>query len=131
MCESDDRRAAVARRVRVELAPVPASAGVARRFLRAALREWKWEGPTDELVLAANEVVTNAVVHARSSFTLTLLESNGRTRVEVRDRSFREPLRLATAGPTTSGRGLELVDRLVDTWGVEMADDGKIVWFEM
>lgn len=127
----DDRPAGVGRRVQVELAPVPASAGIARRFLRAALREWGWEGPTDELVLAANEVVTNAVVHARSSFTLTLVESNGRTRVEVRDRSFREPLRIRTAGPTTSGRGLELVDRLVDTWGVEMADDGKIVWFEI
>jgi hypothetical protein len=30
-----------------------------------------------------------------------------------------------------TGRGLHLLDRLASSWGIEMTEDGKTVWFEI
>lgn len=85
----------------------------------------------DTAALLVSEVVTNAVLHARSQVHLTV-DCDGRAvRVEVADSSPAAPARRSFTPNAGTGRGLLLVDELADAWGLERADDGKIVWFEV
>ncbi len=85
----------------------------------------------DVIVLLTSEVVTNAVLHARTEARLTVVVSYGSVRVEVIDGEPREPVPRVAAVDDTSGRGLQLVDALSSRWGVESLADGKRVWFEV
>jgi len=40
-------------------------------------------------------------------------------------------LEIGPAGAIGAGRGLQLVEALADEWGVELAMDGKSVWFRL
>lgn len=63
--------------------------------------------------------------------TLRVLEGSGRRlRVEVEDSSGALPRRREAGEDGVSGRGLLLVDRLTDTWGVEARGGGKAMWCE-
>ena len=110
--------------------PTHASARIARDVVRAAL----WEAgvadaSVEEAVLAANELVTNAILHARTDCTLRLSLRSDVIRVEVEDR---DPSHLAPVhGDAATGRGLVLVGRLAAEWGHELLADGKIVWCEV
>jgi anti-anti-sigma factor len=112
--------------------PTHASARIARDVVRGAL----WEAgvsdaSVEEAVLAANELVTNAILHARTDCTLRLFVDTDIVRVEVEDR---DPSHLSPVvlGPDAgSGRGLVLVERLAAEWGHELLPDGKIVWCEV
>ena len=85
----------------------------------------------DTAVLLVSELVTNAVLHAGSPVELALSLGRGRLRVEVGDRDPRPPLRMDHSEQSSTGRGLLLVDRAVDRWGVERLPSGKKVWFEL
>jgi anti-sigma regulatory factor (Ser/Thr protein kinase) len=112
------------------------SVGVARRLLR---RELAAAGDPDlvdaDLLDAAgllvSELVTNAVVHARTDVTLRVLLRRGVLRIEVTDGSPIVPAPRRPAGLAGTGRGLQLVDRLADRWGVSKARRGKTIWFEL
>jgi anti-sigma regulatory factor (Ser/Thr protein kinase) len=58
----------------LDLPPTTASVPVARRFVRARLEDGAAEGvaDVDTATLLVSEVVTNAVLHARSAVTLTV-----------------------------------------------------------
>ena len=107
------------------------SAGTARRFVARQLSEWGREDLMDTAVLLVSELVTNAVLHAGGPVDLTLRLSGSRLRVEVGDRDPRPPLRVRYSEHSSTGRGLLLVDRAVDRWGVERRPAGKTVWFEL
>jgi anti-sigma regulatory factor (Ser/Thr protein kinase) len=118
---------------RVELRPVPESVGEARRLVRAALEARGAAVDTDVAVLLTSEVVTNALLHARSPMTLAVDVGPTTVRVAVHDASPVSPhLRnhSATAG---TGRGPNLVQALASQWGLDVAEngDGKWVWFEL
>ena len=117
---------------RIALPRSPSSVGVARRFIAARTAAWSFPGPaTDQLVLIASELVTNAVLHARTELTLTLELREDRVRISVTDRS-RAPATLRHYRPDAlTGRGLGVVAALSDRWGVSTAPDGKIVWAEL
>jgi anti-sigma regulatory factor (Ser/Thr protein kinase) len=85
----------------------------------------------DVLVLLTSEVVTNAVLHARTEAQLTVVVSAGAVRVEVIDGEPREPVPRRAAIDDTSGRGMQLIDALSSRWGVEPHGVGKLVWFEV
>jgi anti-sigma regulatory factor (Ser/Thr protein kinase) len=105
----------------------------ARTFIETTLGEWKFSDQVDTAVLLTSELVTNAVVHARSGIEVHVqYRPEGVLRIEVVDDSFREPFRLNTASPdATAGRGLAILDTLASRWGVETLDTGKAVWFEL
>ncbi|MFI8100790.1 SpoIIE family protein phosphatase [Streptomyces sp. NPDC086023] len=109
-------------------ADAPASA---RHLIRAAAAAWgAWER-ADEIELAADELMTNALVHTDGGGTVTLrLTAEGRIRVEVEDTSSALPRRREADDFAVSGRGLMLVDGLSDAWGVEPRGGGKCVWCE-
>jgi anti-anti-sigma factor len=117
----------------LRLAPIPTAAAVARAFVREVCRAWQLARPdetvVDRAVLVANELVTNAVVHAGSDLWLRLELRADRLFVSVRDASPR-PLRSVTPDlEAEGGRGLWLVEQLTRAWGVRPAPGGgKIVW---
>lgn len=102
----------------------------ARRFVSGVLTSWGCEA--DDAALLVSELATNAVLHARSEFTVRLQVDRGRIRVEVVDRNSRVPSFAVVPPDAHSGRGLMLVQALASAWGVEShADDGKTIWFEL
>ena len=85
--------------------------------------------------LAASELVTNSVVHPRDrpEQVVRLVVATGPSRVRVEVRDGGAPFESTPRHPseqTTSGRGLRLVDVLVDRWGTNH-EDANLVWFEI
>jgi anti-sigma regulatory factor (Ser/Thr protein kinase) len=117
---------------RIALPRSPSSVGTARRFIATRTAAWSFPAPAaDQLVLIGSELVTNAVLHARTELTLTLELRADRVRISVQDRS-RAPATLRHYRPDAlTGRGLGVVAALSDRWGVSTAPDGKIVWAEL
>ena len=116
------------------LAPTPTAAAAARVFVRQVCRYWELALPDSTVVrravLLADELVTNAVVHARTELRLRLELRGDRLHIAVRDGSPRL-LRLVTVPDSQAegGRGLWLVERFASGWGVNRhPDGGKVVW---
>ncbi|HVV31307.1 MAG TPA: ATP-binding protein [Mycobacteriales bacterium] len=108
------------------------SARTARRFV--ADRCAGWGVVSDQLhtlQLLTSEVVANAVIHGRSEIRLALSATDKTIRVEVGDDNSRHPSRQPQDLEALDGRGLAIVDRLADSWGVEERPLGKVVWFEL
>jgi serine phosphatase RsbU (regulator of sigma subunit)/anti-sigma regulatory factor (Ser/Thr protein kinase) len=121
--------------------PEPAAAAAARRFVRETLRSWQIGERTpdpdrvaDDAALLTSELVTNAVVHAGTTFDVTCRLASGELEVAVRDR---HPARTlpdipkATSTSAERGRGLLLPSALASSWGVTYARTAKVVWFRM
>jgi anti-sigma regulatory factor (Ser/Thr protein kinase) len=117
---------------RITLPRDPASVAAARRFIRARAAAWSFPEPAGEqLALIGSELVTNAVLHARTDLTLTLELRQDRVRISVRDRSQAPPTLRHYRADALTGRGLGVVAALSDDWGVSTAADGKVVWAEL
>ena len=129
--------AAVARppylRDELRLAPTPTAPAAARAFVREVCRYWQLAIPDatvmDRAVLLADELVTNAMVHAHTEIRLRLELRGDRLHIAVRDGS---PglLRLVAPDPQAEGgRGLWLIEQLARSWGVNRhPGGGKVVW---
>lgn len=118
----------------VQLPSRPESAGTARRLTQAVLhRQWVLSPQlTEHAVLLVSELVGNAVRHTGArSFGLRMMRRRGWIRIEVRDPSRGLPCLMPVQDLDTSGRGLFLVDKLSDRWGVDLLPRGKTTWFEM
>ncbi|NYE44155.1 SpoIIE family protein phosphatase [Streptomyces fulvorobeus] len=105
----------------------------ARHMIRAAVRAWGAAERADEIELAADELITNALMHTDGGAIVTIRVLAGperRLRVDVEDRSSALPRRRDAGNSGVSGRGLLLVDLLGDVWGVESRGTGKCVWCE-
>ena len=89
------------------------------------------EEPTETAMLLTSELVTNAILYAPGPLRVVLTLAPGVIRVEVHDSSVVEPLPKSYGSEAPTGRGLELVVALSDSWGVEVAPDGKSVWFQL
>jgi serine/threonine-protein kinase RsbW len=80
---------------------------------------------TDELVLAVNEITTNAVVHGRPPTSVRAWQTGGEVVVEVTDTGvgFRDALvgRHLPPAESRSGRGLWLARQLCDS--LEVSSD--------
>ena len=111
----------------------PSSPAIARSRATALVESWASERLQSALSLLVSEVVTNAVLHGGADICLELsvLRSHA-VRVEVFDSSPELPeLQTTTPLERESGRGLQLVDALANTWGARPRGDGKIVWFDL
>ncbi|NEC04294.1 SpoIIE family protein phosphatase [Streptomyces sp. SID7909] len=111
----------------------PEALSSARHMIRAAVRAWGAKDRADEVELAADELVTNALMHTDGGAIVTIRVLTGperRLRVDVEDRSSALPRRREAGEAGVSGRGLLLVDQLADAWGVESRGTGKCVWSE-
>lgn len=110
--------------------PDPGEVFSARHFVAWALEKWDLE--CEDLPLLVSELATNAVLHARSDFEVTVVRSATRLRVEVFDQNTRLPTFAVAPADAYSGRGLMLLRELATAWGVEShSDSGKTIWFEL
>lgn len=109
----------------------PDAPAMARHLIRAAVAAWGAWDQADEIELAADELMTNALVHTDGVGQVSMrLTPEGRIRIEVEDTSSDLPRQREAGDWAVSGRGLLLVDRLADAWGVEPRGGGKCVWCE-
>ncbi|WP_433549612.1 SpoIIE family protein phosphatase [Streptomyces sp. CA-294286] len=111
----------------------PEALSSARHMIRAAVRAWGAEGRADEIELVADELMVNALMHTDGGAILSLrmlTAPERRLRVEVADASSALPRRREAGEAAVSGRGLLLVDRLADVWGVDPRGAGKVLWCE-
>lgn len=118
---------------RRDLAMVPEP--VCLSHARTAVRDlWSAASASrrDEAVLVVNELATNAMRHVAQPFTVSLAASRTRMLVAVTDPGRQEPILRPLRSTTTAGRGMQLVDRLSDAWGVRLVHPhGKTVWAAM
>ena len=136
----------------------PIVAARAREFVGETLRGWQLPLLVDDVELAVTELVTNAVLHARTPILVTLCVENGTAEVAVTDYDPRTPrllshrddllgdldalgtggsdaddprhagLHYGPSGSVTAGRGLIILDAISDQWGVTPHAEGKDVW---
>lgn len=102
-----------------------------RRFVMEALEGLECRLLINDAALLVTELATNAIVHARSPFTVTIGSSGGAVRIEVGD-GCKTPPNIRTPSPgALGGRGLSIVDAVSSTWGVLHTRNGKIVWAQL
>jgi len=111
----------------------PAVLSEARQFVREASSGWRLaEGPGEALLVVAGELLANAVLHASGPYEISLEASRSVVRVGVRDGGSSTPVSKRSGGVLApTGRGLRLVETTAERWGVEQADEGKIVWADI
>lgn len=115
------------------LPPRPTAAGAARRWVSHLLADWP-PAALETARLLLSEVVTNAVLHARTPIEVRMVSAGagdraGRVRLEVADGLAEGPLPKHFEPDADTGRGLTLVASLADGWGVRRSPEGKVVWF--
>lgn len=114
-----------------ELPGHDASPRAARRLAQAAIERWNCTGALETVTLLVSEVVTNAVLHARSDVQVTVRLLPSAVRIEVTDGSAEPPVPRQPEVGSPGGRGLLMVESLSRAWGVDPSGAGKIVWFEV
>lgn len=114
----------------LRLPPRTDSVPAARRYARDELRDSSAD--VDTVLLLVSEVVTNAVLHARSEVVVVVQQRGGVARVEVSDSSPVRPRPHRFTAESATGRGLRLLEQLALRWGTDPSEDGgKVVWFEV
>lgn len=106
------------------------SAHAARGFVRREVAGFS-ESMVEATLLLVSELVTNAVLHARSSVSVEVKHLRRGVRVEVTDMSPLPPVLLPRSDTAGGGRGMALVDAVSTRWGVTAIPNGKTVWFEV
>ena len=117
------------RREAVSLPGRPASVPQARRFVRDVLRRWDLGTYEEAGSLLVSELVTNAVLHARSDVEVELVELDDAVVLGVSDASPALPVLRRHLRDAGTGRGLWLLDQYSQQAGVDVRQDaGKQVW---
>lgn len=117
--------------VATQLAPDVEAAAQARTVVRDLLRQGRRPEMVETACLLTSELVANAIVHAGAPVELVVDLDRTRLAIEVIDCSEHD---LEPGTPSlldTHGRGLDLVERLSDAWGVTRVRPGKSVWFAL
>ncbi len=105
--------------------PMLDAPAAARAFVAHTLTRWHALEFVPEARCVASELVTNAVLHAKTELTVRVSLAGHRVGVAVADR-----------GPTTAvrltphdGRGLRIVQAVSSSWGsMPRLDGGTVVW---
>ena len=113
----------------LELTAHAISASRARSFVGQRLVEHELQYLADDVQLVVSELATNALTHALTPFTVTLMAVAQSLLVKVRDGSPCHPVIVVGTPNDTAGRGVTIVALLSRDWGVTAhADGGKTVW---
>jgi len=112
----------------------PSACHSARAFTHDLLTAWDLGDLCQDAVLAVSELVTNALVHTTSPIRLILSRTDhDRVRIGVNDTSDSLPQPTPPLVDALGGRGLFIVRKLADSWGVDPTPhrSGKTVWLEL
>ncbi|GAA4693835.1 hypothetical protein GCM10023215_34190 [Pseudonocardia yuanmonensis] len=112
--------------------PIAGASVRVRRDLLTFLRDRNIdEDTTDDALLVASELASNAVDHARTAFRVTVILDGRSLRLEVTDGSPAEPRLQVLDVHALRGRGLQIVDTLAAEWTVRHHGTGKTVAAEI
>jgi len=115
----------------VTLAPVPASVRRARHRVGQTIAGYPEEVCTT-VALLTSELASNAVVHAKTPFTVTATVDREIIRVAVSDEGGRQRPAIPVRDSTTEGGwGLSMVATAANRWGIDDAGERMTVWFEI
>jgi hypothetical protein len=115
-----------------ELAPARDAPGEARRRIVVALRgHGCGEILVQDAALVVSELAANAVVHAKSSFSVSVSLRASTLRIDVADGGPVAAAATSQAWVPRQGRGLGLIDALCARWGTDATAEGKVVWGEL
>jgi anti-sigma regulatory factor (Ser/Thr protein kinase) len=106
------------------------SVRAARQFVTETIQRWGYTELIDDASVVVTELVTNAILHARSPFSVVVGSRDGRLRIAVRDANQTPPARRTPVDLQAGGRGLGVIDALADRSGCELTPDGKMIWAE-
>lgn len=110
----------------------PQAAGQAREFLKSVSCSVHASRVLDDAELLVSELVTNGVRFGSPPIVLRVecLGEEGMV-VAVSDGSPVMPEMQHPEALSESGRGLQLVDWISDSWGVHPESEGKTTWFRL
>lgn len=110
------------------------ASATARQLVRELCPLWQVDDDVrDTVQVVVSELVGIAVAHSNTTAGLTLERSPGGLRVSVEDSfSVSYPLpEQSHHNPLPRGLGLEMLQNLTTSWGVQVQLDGKTVWAEI
>jgi hypothetical protein len=108
------------------LQPVPQSCADAREFVAKVCQGWGIRRQVRLAQILISELVSNAVVHARTGLDVTVRRFGEGIELSVRDDGATKlPANLP---PDPRGFGLQLVEAMSDAWGSAPTGSGKVVW---
>jgi anti-sigma regulatory factor (Ser/Thr protein kinase) len=114
-----------------ELGSSTSAVAESRTFVSATLRRWGLEELVTDAELLTSELVTNALVHARTAVQVAVAVADGVAEIGVTDGARGLPRQRTSTYPSEGGRGLHLVDAVAQEWGVADVGAGKQVWFRL
>lgn len=103
------------------------SARAARQFVTSRLGSQAGDTVAIDAEIVVAELASNAVLHARTPFTVAVSWWPDSVRIAVRDAV---PARDTQMVPRP-GHGLDLVAKIARGWAVEPRANGKVVWAEL
>ncbi|HVW81143.1 MAG TPA: SpoIIE family protein phosphatase [Mycobacteriales bacterium] len=109
----------------------PASPGIAhaRQLVATTLTDWGVRPErVDDIVLCADELVTNAVLHSKPPITLRIRRNVSGVSLQIDDGLSGLPRRTRAGADDEHGRGVQIVAMLSDEWGSRPTRFGKSVW---
>ena len=116
-------------REQLALGPVPTATREGRAFVREVCGRWELQGLVEPAALLASELVTLAVVHARTAMELRVELLGRRLHVAVKDQDPNLLGLLAPKDGTDQGLHLLIVDQIATAWGVRQDEaGGKTAW---
>ena len=95
----------------------PAQVRHAREQARKAVCDWGLGGHADLAALVVSELVTNAIRHGDGPARIELSRAGRDLRMEVHDDGAGRPIRRLAGADDEAGRGLELIDGLIELHG--------------
>ncbi|MFD5744608.1 ATP-binding protein [Streptomyces massasporeus] len=102
-----------------------------REWTRSRLQTLPWAAAepdtVDAIVLAVSELITNAHIHAHSDAHLVLTWDGDCLHVSVHDEDPSLPRQRDPEPGEVSGRGVAIVSKLADEWGMRCQRHGKTV----
>lgn len=115
----------------ISLTDQPISASRARAFVRLHLGEHLLSYLADDVEQVASELATNAMMHARTPFRVSLHAFEKTLLLEVEDGSQTGLIGVIAQPFDTGGRGVSIVKQLSRDWGLDACTGGgKSVWAE-
>ena len=86
-----------------------------------------WEALGDDIVLIVSELVTNSVRAGAASIDVQVYADGDRVEVRVTDDAPGWPTARDAATDALDGRGLAIIEQLVDSWTTRAHAQGKTV----
>jgi len=115
--------------VRDRFLPSVVTVGVARSLVEEVCGRWGLSHLAPTAGLVVTELVSNAVLHARTPIELVITRASRQLHLAVRDYAAQAARLVGPDGEgEPGGRGLLIVDALTTSWGCTPTRDGKVTW---